>query len=666
MRTLTTTLEVAQKKASREPYVKVEAKNMTSGVVRLDWTRLYAGAEPDCFHAVAMPGDGSLVRARITPPADSRKLYIQRVTTPDPASDFTSWTYTGEYNALVAAAAALGAEASVFWVKSDRAIYQLKSTDNGASWEPPVLIGYTSTTTVNGLAAAYKPGGDIALFYTDQATLYVIKRTSGTWGAAAAWDKSTGELSGAACIFSGDWDLALTGRDSSGNFKLWGLVFGDGGDVTADAWSSLKELASAPSDGDYEYRQPFLGKPDVFRLFFVEKFTGSEACNRPCWSHTVAGTKFVDNLWREPVPFNFTSEYGLAPAHSGDFAWLANPAGVWRAGLAAQTFDLSKDVVRAEELLAPGSGKLTIELRNDAGQYSSPGAGSLAILNTGCQLDFSLGYRTAAGDEISAGPSFSLEAYEHTSAGGRAALRLHALDGWSSLKAWRARHQFRWNKSSSDFTVKDIMSFVLARSGLKLAVKSESEVVTGFHPDFAINPGQTGDEVIARLLSFVPDMLFIEGEKAYLVDPQTSDASVYSYGTAHPVREGAYRRGAWALNRVLVGGVDETGDAVSAESFAWDEVVRLYDRLRQVEDRNIDTVETARQRGQAYLREAEVAAASGFILTGVNCAQQLYDVIDITDGRAGLSAAKRRVLGIKLDYYPGRGEYDQRLELGMV
>ena len=50
----------------------------------------------------------------------------------------------------------------------------------------------------------------------------------------------------------------------------------------------------------------------------------------------------------------------------------------------------------------------------------------------------------------------------------------------------------------------------------------------------------------------------------------------------------------------------------------------------------------------------------------VNCGQQLYDVIDITDARAGLNSAKKRVLGITLDYRPRWGEYTQRLWLGAV
>jgi hypothetical protein len=49
----------------------------------------------------------------------------------------------------------------------------------------------------------------------------------------------------------------------------------------------------------------------------------------------------------------------------------------------------------------------------------------------------------------------------------------------------------------------------------------------------------------------------------------------------------------------------------------------------------------------------------------VNCGQELYDVIEVTDAVAGLSAAKRRVLGLDLRYSTGkRAIYEQRILLG--
>jgi len=405
MRELSSTLLAAQQQASHIPCVKVEASNRHAGVVKLRWERLYSGSEADYYHALTMPGDGSLIRVRVTPPSDARKLYRQRVASPGPQSDFSQWVYTSQYDVVTVAACSLGAEASIFWIKGDRKLYHLKSTDYGASWGSPQLLTYTPTTAINGLACAYKPNGDIALFFADQATLYVMKRLSDSWQAKVAWDKSTGDLSGLAAVYDGDWNLLVTGQDSGDNFKLWSLVYGDGGDVAAGSWSGLKEWASAPADGDFDYRTAFMDKPDVYRCFFVESFSGNEAYSRPCWSYSVPGSKFIDNLWHEPVPFNLSSQYGLAIAHYGGYGWLSSPYGVWRAGLSPQSLDLSADVLSLREELNPTGGSLNVELRNDDGRYAAPGEGDLSVLDIGGQLDFSPGYVTAQGNEVSPGLS---------------------------------------------------------------------------------------------------------------------------------------------------------------------------------------------------------------------------------------------------------------------
>jgi hypothetical protein len=354
-------------------------------------------------------------------------------------------------------------------------------------------------------------------------------------------------------------------------------------------------------------------------------------------------------------------------AHHGDYGWLSSPAGIWRALLTASSLELTADVISIRQELGKVSGNLIVELRNDDGRYESPGQGDLATLDAGCQLEFSPGYKTSASSEYSTGPSFCLESMEHTSSGSKASLVLYARDGWGALGDWKARHQFRWNKTSDEMSVKDIIAVILARVGLKLEVKSQSSVITGFYPDFTVNPDDSGREVILKLLSFVPDVLFIEGNEAYIVNPLSSDSSEYSYGVEHQIQEGRYRWGALGTNRVQVEGYDSgAGHLILADSFAWGEIERLYDRLHQVEDRNINTVAEAQQRGQAILRQMEIEATDGMIIVPVNCGQQLYDVIDVTDARAGLDAVKKRVLGIALVYRPQRGEYFQRLELGAV
>jgi hypothetical protein len=96
------------------------------------------------------------------------------------------------------------------------------------------------------------------------------------------------------------------------------------------------------------------------------------------------------------------------------------------------------------------------------------------------------------------------------------------------------------------------------------------------------------------------------------------------------------------------------------------EIDLLYSRLTHIEDRNIDSGDDAESRGQAVLRQAAIAAGGSFIRVPVNCGQQPYDVISVTDSRAGLDGHLWRLLGLVLTYNPGGGQYEQRLYLGAV
>jgi len=130
---------------------------------------------------------------------------------------------------------------------------------------------------------------------------------------------------------------------------------------------------------------------------------------------------------------------------------------------------------------------------------------------------------------------------------------------------------------------------------------------------------------------------------------------------AHALWQGRYSQLSPEIDRVQV-----FGDGVLSEGFDWPGIAKVYGRLHQVHDLNLDTAEKAQKRAQAELRRQEIAASDGEILVPPNCGQELYDVIDVTDSRAGLEEEKRRVLGLTLRYSAEDGRYEQRLELGGV
>jgi hypothetical protein len=156
-------------------------------------------------------------------------------------------------------------------------------------------------------------------------------------------------------------------------------------------------------------------------------------------------------------------------------------------------------------------------------------------------------------------------------------------------------------------------------------------------------------------------VLFLEGSTAYLINPVGGDTSVYAYGTNHDIFEGHYRSGSYKVNRVRVEGLGVIG-----EEFEWWEISKYGDILQIVEDLNAYTIPKTHERGDAYLRQADIESLGGIIRVPVNCGQQLYDVIDITDTRVNPGVIKRRVLGISLAYVPLKGIYEQKILLGDV
>lgn len=664
MRPLSSTLLAAQRAASSVPYARAEVVDARAGVPRLAWSRLYTGTEPDFYHAAILAGDGSLVRARVG--ASDYRLYRQRTTAPGPGSDFGTWTLVADISSDSGIAlASAGSRVALCSVGQNQySIYARESTDYGAAFGSPLNVA-NGDSAVRWMAAAFKDADRALLLYatTSPARVWGVRRTAAGWEAPFLWLETFSSITGLACAYDGDWQIIVAGVDTQGNARLRSVVLGDGSAYPVGEWSSPEVIVQASAGAGVTFRAPFLAGGSPPRLSFVEAYIGQAPYSRPNLSHLVPGSAFAQGLWREPIPFNLASSYGTALALDGPSAegWLSTPSGVWRAQTSSQPLDLTDDVLEMRMTQTPAGGALSLALRNDDGRYSSPGSGVLAALDAGAEVRVGPGYETSAGREVSPGLSFWIEGWEHAAEGDASRLTLHARDAWGLLDAWVARYQYAW--ASGEASVKDILAYLLGRAGLVLQVTGGSSALTTLTPAFTLHPGEKGSAAVRRLLALAPDTLSFRGATALVRDTHPSDPADYAYGTDHAIAEGLYASRCRRANRVQV-----YGQTVVGESFAWDEVERVPERLRQVQDRNLTTVEEAQARCAAELRREELDAVSGDILVPVNCGQELYDVVEVTDARAGLVAARRRVLGLELQYRRSgrRARYAQRITLGGV
>jgi hypothetical protein len=357
---------------------------------------------------------------------------------------------------------------------------------------------------------------------------------------------------------------------------------------------------------------------------------------------------------------NLASDYGLAMAYSTSDVWLTAPWGVWQASLTTPALDVTNDILELTTETDPNSGRLRLVLRNDDGRYLDL-SGEKAVIKAGGEVRPSPGYQTASGPLASSGLAYWIEGWEYTSGEGKATLVLHARDAWQLLESWRSRRQYAWAQGEKN--IFQLLSFVMARAGLEFSSAGSSSVMFDLYPSFTIHPGESAATAVRRLLAMVPDVMFFRGHFTYVKNPQADDASDYSYGMEHTILRGRYGSQRLQANRVQV-----FGDGPFVEAFQWDDIEDSYDRVRQVHDLNLDTVTRAQDRADAEMRHQEIGSSSGEIVVPVNCGQELYDVISVTDESAGLTNARRRVLGLSMRYSPGgrAPAYEQHLSLRAV
>ena len=1087
MRTLSATLLAEQRQASRTPKVKLELYDYMVGARRLTWEHVYSGelaylgtgSQDEKPHDMAIAGDGSITRVRTVSEGVQKRLRWQRITSPGPSSAWGTWpNYFSARENFYCAVCAHGSEVLIFYThETNQYIYVKRSTDYGASYDGGTNIA--STNTLYGASAAFKDNGDVCLAWIGSypaGSLYLraMRRLGGVWQAAQAHTQILTTGYGVGVYHDDGWNIIFSARLSgSTKYGLYQVTLSDAG-----AWGDLIEITSAPDGEGITLQNPFIDKPDAPLFFVVEKFTGSEAYQRPMYSSLAQGNAFSDAAWREPVPFNLSCEYGLSICHDANYAWLEMPTKVYRASLTSSPTDLSGDLLELNQVIRDGEGKLQVELDNHDGRHqsqrgyalsldgendyvtipngivdlsgdcsveawlnistdeetqnprvvslkdgdddrfqmgymgdgsstpngfyarllgevntthysllkghwlhlvwtknggtqkwyvngaekeTSPGGISadnsfsavggglstssalthglidevrvysralsaaevgqaywgkhptnglvlylpmdeglgattydksgegndgaitgaswinlslnyrpehslsfdgsddyvdcghdasldmtdaiavevwikpanvaatqrvvskqyngtstsascyqlglygsqfrwavggvfdersgtpvngawyhvvgtydrveaklyvngveilseaytaairtsseiLSLGNTvygatkvyyypglireariynralsavevqqcyqgsppadgcvlnlpmnegygntiydhsgkgndgtvygatwstlwkekpGSELRLSIGYHTSEGDEYSEAGRYWVESWEYRRAPNRSTLILNCIDPWALARLWAARYQMRWNSDplSPEKPVYEILKVVLARLGIKLSYKSRSSLITTFYPDFTISPGDRGDRVIRRLLSFVPDKLFFDGVTAYIVNPKQTDSSAYSYGGEHSILKISQGYNAPDINRAQVIGKDAVG-LIAKDSFDWDEVQLLGDRLGVQADLNIDTLDKASERGLAVLNHLALSRHLGQLVIPPNCGQELWDVIDVTDAVLGLDGERYRVSGIELSFDPGKAAYLHQLTLG--
>lgn len=636
------TLIEAARSASATPYVRVRLRDRDAGVPRLRFARWYDpgdDAEEDGPAGVAVPTDGSLVRAKIDP--DASTLYVQRVATPSDASDYSAWSSLATAEAGPGVGLhAVGTRVLVAYYDGS-AVQVRESTDSGASFGSATAV--VTAGSVTAVGCAVREDGVALAAWAVGGVLSVASRTSGgSWGSPATWSHSLDMIDSIAVSDTEDWAILVTGEDGDGAPGCWSTRYGSGVGGPPGHRSALAPVLVASPGLGVSYRATGIAHAGAPRALLVESYAGTGAFDRAMLATGLAGGAFEDGEWRDPVPFEHASPWGVAAAASGTDAYLASPSGVWQAEVGGTPVDVTTSVIAAHYEASASAERLRLVL--DASSLNG-------VPELGTEIEFAPGYVTDAGLEFATGRVLWVTAVEQR----RGEVHLTAEGALGRLARWRAPRQISW--AAGEATITAMVSAIARAVGIRAATGSASLDAASLTPGSTVRAGESGAAALARLLQRVPDQVLGRGLDLHLVEREPDEVETYAYGSTHPVRSVELRDAEGATGWARVLGDGAVGEAVGGGG----------GRVAVVVDASVTTADLAAGRAKATLRRASLLEDRGMLEAAPHPGHEPGDVIEVTDATLALDAEAYRVTSVELDYArQPRGKYLMRLGLGRV
>ncbi len=655
MLTLGSALESHQQQPRRLPALSLTVNATRNGILSLRPTQDVDGAETEVPHAATF-ANSTFLQVR----NDAGAIKTRQ--------DFGSWSASiGAVAAGSPVAIAAYASEALILVGDGTTLKAWTSANDGSTWSGPTTI-VTEAAAIGAVAAAYRPStGNACAFYTlgTTSTLKRLRRTSGSWaGSGTTWTRTAdvNTITGLAASWSAnDFRLIVTGTAATTTHpRVWAVSMGDG-NIPANAWSSLISVAEADASGGITFAAPFIAQAGItgFATFRQVEVNGVPY-DRFMLTHEVS-----DHLapWREPVPLEGSSAYGLAIAYDGvDTVRFSTTADSWLAPDAGASHDLSSRLLALSWRQDPLSLRARATIDNHDGAFAIDLTGYPAI-RPGNDLRIQHGYRsgTAGAAQYGLTVRFQLTRVTHQLANGKATLELEAAGPWEQLASWRAPQAWTAPASTTRAT---IFSRLAARAGLELSTSGQLPPSTAWSsdtPEFAITAGESGRSALERLLAPTTD--FLRGTDAFQIcglDP--ADSSEYTYGP------GAHEIAALALsNAPLPNWARVQGPDRYAEAFEAEEAAAFGPRMVFLRNLSATTDSLINAAAAGALRRERLAQPRGELTAPANVGQELYDVVTLNAPHLGLTSQDYRVIALGLEYRrgdAGSARYDSILTLG--
>jgi hypothetical protein len=721
MRTLTATLEAAQRSSAQRPRVRVLVRDKQA---RFTWIGSQAVAEVQSAMCVTSDGTTIVVAALDT----SGKVWVRRVTdaavldpTGDPGLGWGHWpsAYTEVCSDALAwdhgdiAVSDNAGTLRIFYVKSDGSeILCRESSDGGVTWG--------AADTVKALAAggasydynlASAGQDDVFWCFSRSGYRYVYYRakSGGAWGT----EKHLQYLLASGGEFGNCGGLAAVWYGPVSRFGVvaafWGADLLDGRivtcqfDPTADPGSEVTQqqrivppgLATA---GFTPLWPAIIRTPAALGQRFVLTYSDKFTTGRLSWLAPVCIRSRDFQHWSYKIPLGFTTthekRFPLCCLSNVVYAHHVNQAyklDLWYAGNSAM--EMAEDqaqVVRYRIYERPGRGELDVELDNRDGRYDGAGVSGEAAeaMRPLAQVIVDHGLMTAAGVERVECRPFYLWTVSRLRQPDANWARVHAVDGWQLFRLWRPDATFVFEGQTLQWCIEEIAArvgyFEVAFDGSDewdmtvqyLAVAGEHTDWSGRQfirawdrwiplndPAVAFDQRVSGYTVLQQLLGLVGGMArWGNGDSTeilYCFIPHNQGGSP---AADHTYEDGEVLAGQYFSGLAWPTRVRASGDGVAYQDHSVANGLAVgMEFMQLLYSKNWESAAQCQVAVDSALDDADARAAGGWIRTRPNVGLELLDVVVFSDSRAGggVTGVKRRVNGLLTEYVPLRRVWRQ-------
>lgn len=646
----------AAQSASKAPSISLTIRNRTlSGAHRVTpLSSVYSGSEAAGAADAVLTDSGALIRCR----TDGTTVYVSRVTSPDTATSWSTWASvaTGAVSGTPCALVTIGTAVAVYFNSTGNTIAARISTDDGVTWSTTDYTTITLGAAVQRLAGAVRPdasgasaGGVLLAVISGPDVRAVAINPSLTLGTGSTgWGVTAASVTGVDVAFRHDFEAIITGATASAS-KVWGDIYGIGIQVAADTWGTAWTIDEGPT-ATTSFASPTIAEIDSTLWFgYEENRSGTVARRYFLIGHTptlLSGGRWIDEEVSEPTASHTTtSEWRLAGNETA--AFLVSSSAVRRSTY-GESLELDETAIARLTLeLTEKDQVLTAELPADPG---SPPIATAALQAPGVQVIVSIGYDAETVDVA------TLELAELEMQWPRQVLKATGIG--SALKRHRVRQARSFTVSTK--TIQQHMNRTLARAGAPGATHagSPSTPMSTAQPGMALRPGERSAEVFARLQRMAPELTRAVNGVTYLVNPQSSDASVYTLGEDHALLESRHGTRIPKVSRAVV--VSQTGiDERFSASFGHIAADEVLDERAGSSSALLTAI------ADAAVRHGDMSATTGEAVIYPTPALQIGDVVTIDDVHTGVSG-DRRIRAITIERDVARKRWRETLELSGV